>query len=405
MNRTMASVSHHHPNNSSLNSTDFMGLSNIEISHVPADVWEIFAREESATMKVYEEIAFDTLEALVCEKYGAPQNMVNNGRIYRGFETSDDVCNNRLILTFYKSTSVIRIQGAGYALWINKVLPNLATKVMETLSQNGLTSQQKNASQDTAPNLVSPCHSRTFTAGSPPSNCINSPPFEYSHICISSSNCINSLPSQYSHICNNNSRHPSSLTSSSTTPLQSSLDLDLIQSLVTATEEKAKYQMENKMLYDRISEMKAEMQTLHERVTEKEVDIKLLCNRVNEINVIEFEAECDRKLLKATEDRFDEERQQLLKQIEDLSNAPKIDQCAPAPVSSPPKPPTYSEVLQWSTVKRKGHRSTQITGTDSNSTVNNSNRFNNLVDQAEELRTEQSDSASQPSPPPPDKDI
>ena len=37
--------------------------------------------------------------------------------------------------------------------------------------------------------------------------------------------------------------------------------------------------MENKMLHDRISEMKAEIQTLHERVTEKEVDIKLLCNR------------------------------------------------------------------------------------------------------------------------------
>ena len=139
--RTMASVSHHQPNNSSLNSTDFMGFSNLEISHVPADVWEILAREESATLKVYEEMAFETLETLVSEKYGAPQNIVNNGRIYRGFETSDGVCNNRVILTFCKSTSVIRIQGAGYALWINKVLPNLATKVMETLSQNGLTPQ------------------------------------------------------------------------------------------------------------------------------------------------------------------------------------------------------------------------------------------------------------------------
>ena len=155
------------------------------------------------------------------------------------------------------------------------------------------------------------------------------------------------------------------------------------------------------MLYDRISEMKAEIQTLHERVTEKEVDIKLLCNRVNEINVIEFEAECDRKLLKATEDRFDEERQQLLKQIEDLSNAPKTGQSASASVPSSPKPPTYSEVLQWSTVKHKGHRSTQKLDAVDSSSVNISNRFSNLVDQAEKLCIDNmpSDSASQPSPP------
>ena len=106
----MASVSHPHPNNSNLNSTDFMGFSNSEISHVPADVWEIFVRDDSATMKVNDEVTFDTLENLVCEKYGAPHNMVNNGRIYRGFEASDGVCNNtRVILTFYKSTHFIRI--------------------------------------------------------------------------------------------------------------------------------------------------------------------------------------------------------------------------------------------------------------------------------------------------------
>ena len=191
-------------------------------------------------------------------------------------KTSDGVCNNRVVLTFYQSTSVIRIQGAGYALWINKVLPKLATKVMETLSQNGLTSQQNNASQDTETNLASPCHPRTFTVVSP-------------HLTASTPRHSSTLTSASPHPTALTPCRPSTLTSAPTIPCH--------PSTLTSSSSTTPLRSSNKMLYDRISEMKAEIQTLHERVTEKEVDIKLLCNRVNEINVIKFEAESDRKLL------------------------------------------------------------------------------------------------------------
>ena len=169
-------------------------------------------------------MAFDTLETLVSEKYGAPQNMVNNGRIYRGFETSDGVCNNRVILTFYKSTSVIRIQGAGYALWINKVLPKLATKVMETLSQNGLAPQQKNASQveDTATNLASPQHPRSLTsphlaASTPchPRSLTSASP----HLTASTPCHLSTLTSASPHPTASTPRHLSTPTSASATSL------------------------------------------------------------------------------------------------------------------------------------------------------------------------------------------
>ena len=55
--------------------------------------------------------------------------MANNGNIYRGqvpISTSNTVC---VTITFYSSPLLVRVQGTGYAIWINKVLPSLAYKV------------------------------------------------------------------------------------------------------------------------------------------------------------------------------------------------------------------------------------------------------------------------------------
>ena len=62
-------------------------------------------------------------------EYGEPTNMVHNGNIYRGC----DPCGAAIVVTFYQSTFNVRVQGAGYAYWANKVLPKFAKVVMDQL--------------------------------------------------------------------------------------------------------------------------------------------------------------------------------------------------------------------------------------------------------------------------------
>ena len=87
-------------------------------------IWEIVPRQGSYSIQVCDELAFKLLEELVCQMYGTPQNMSNNGRIYRG--QAADTHDYGVVITFYGSTLLVRVQGAGYALWMNKTLPLMA---------------------------------------------------------------------------------------------------------------------------------------------------------------------------------------------------------------------------------------------------------------------------------------
>ena len=134
---TMGSLTHQHthPFNSSTGSQSmFDGFSHRDISHVPNEIWEIVPRQGSYSIQVYmyDELAFKLLEELVCQKYGTPQNM-SNGRIYRG--QAADTHDYAVVITFYGSTLLVRVQGAGYALWVNKTLPVIADKVMIRITE------------------------------------------------------------------------------------------------------------------------------------------------------------------------------------------------------------------------------------------------------------------------------
>ena len=87
----------------------------------------------SCTIQVHEEQAFDSLEAKVNKSYGSPQEMANNGRIYRG-EIPTSNGSTCVTITFYKTTLKVRVQGSGYAMWVNKILPSLVDNVMMTPS-------------------------------------------------------------------------------------------------------------------------------------------------------------------------------------------------------------------------------------------------------------------------------
>ena len=85
-------------------------------------------------MEIYDEEAFDILQWLVRDKYGPPQNLFDHGKIYRGDMPLSNSTTNATI-TFFKSTSRVRIQSPGYALWLSKELPKFAEKVMNSLQR------------------------------------------------------------------------------------------------------------------------------------------------------------------------------------------------------------------------------------------------------------------------------
>ena len=100
--------------------------------YVPLHIWQVIPKKESLTIIVHKEAAFRLLENNVLHDYGEPTNIAHNGRIYRGCDPSGD----SITLTFYQTTWNVRVQGAGYAYWANKVLPKFAKVVMEHLQRS-----------------------------------------------------------------------------------------------------------------------------------------------------------------------------------------------------------------------------------------------------------------------------
>jgi hypothetical protein len=127
---TMADL---HTSTSLDSSSVFYGFTNEDICYVSSDVWEIQPKLRSCTIQVHHLDAFDNLESEVKKLYGSPQIiMANNGNIYRGQlpTTTDNTV--QVTITFYKSTLLVRVQGSGYAMWVNKVLPSLADIVVNS---------------------------------------------------------------------------------------------------------------------------------------------------------------------------------------------------------------------------------------------------------------------------------
>ena len=317
MSTTMDSMTHHDLNFST--SSVFEGFTNDEICCVPSNIWEIKPKLNSCSIHVHEEQAFDSLESQVNKSYGPPQEMAKNGRIYRG-EIPTSNGSTCVTITFYRTTLLVRVQGSGYAMWINKILPSLAENVMAPSTKS----------------FSTPIQNSSPTATHTPANA-----------------------------------------SCATSPDHCNLHRDFLKTVLKATEEKAKLERENMLLKDRIQELSDEHSKLNQKLTEKEIQIECMMARVTEVDLLEFESASNLKLLEATEARFAEERKHLLQQIQDLAN--KAQSTPSSPPASPVRhsPPTYSEVLQWSTVKSKRHSSTPI----GVKPVTTSNRFAILSDE------------------------
>ena len=331
MSTTIGSMTHH-ALNFSTSSSVFEGFTNDDICCVPSDIWEIMPRMNSCTIHVHEEQAFDSLEAKVNKSYGSPQEMAN---IYRG-EIPISNGSTCVTITFYKTTFKVRVQGSGYAMWVNKILPSLVDNVMMTPSSM---------------TFSTPIHNSLRIATHTQAN----------DSCDTSDHC--------------------------------SLHRDFLKTVLNATEVKAKLEKENAMLKDRIHELSDDNSKLNQKLTEKEIQLESMMARVAEVDLLEFESASNLKMLEATEARFAKERKHFLQQIQDLTNKDQPSPSSPACTS----PPTYSEVLQWSTVKSKRHSNTPTNVKPAVTTT--SNRFAVLSDEDSESSPL---SSTDSSPPPPD---
>ena len=68
------------------------------------DIWEIFEREDSHTMQVYNVYAYELVQTEVGKFNGFPQDLQGNGRIYRGIIGDDDQWNT--VITSYSQASL-----------------------------------------------------------------------------------------------------------------------------------------------------------------------------------------------------------------------------------------------------------------------------------------------------------
>ncbi len=336
-------------------SSIFYGFTNEDLYYVSSDIWEIKPKFRSCSIQIHQDSVLDKLECEVNKLYGPPQCMENNGNIYRGVVPTSSGA--YVIITFYKSTGLVRVQGSGYAMWINKILPKLVDKVIPYKDST----QVINVS---TPEQIS----------KPTPVCASTP-------------MVTSTPAHTTPI----SRKTKGITTSkSTTPTNHDCCLtnDMLQSVLNAAELKASLQNENKMLRARIQEQKDDNAKLHAIITEKTVQLESMMTKVADVELLEFERYANLKLLEATEKKFEDEkkkheneRNELLRQIENLLAKPKVVNHNPTATSpESPSPPTYSEVLQWSPVKpakscpAKKHTPKPIPV---------SNRFSNLKDESE----------------------
>ena len=85
-------------------------------------------------------------------------------------------------------------------------------------------------------------------------------------------------------------------------------------------EQKGRIETENCMLKKTITELEGKISKLHELLTEKENQLQFSMARASEIDLVAFQSECNRKLLETERQKFGEERDNLLQQIQNLTS-------------------------------------------------------------------------------------
>ena len=281
----------------------------------------------------------------------APQNMFNNGRIYRG--QAADTHDHGVVITCYSSTLLVRVQGAGHALWVNKNLPSMADKVMNRITE--LRSRHLNKPTPiTAP--TTPC--------TPNPSCTQQAQYDSSlpKFDMSSTPIIGSLPNS---------------------PIPSGLQDNHIRNIIMFAEQKGRIETENCILKKTITELEEKISRLHGLLTEKETQLQFSMARASEIDLVVFQSECNKKLLESERRKFAEERDNLLQQIQDLTSQQLKSNSEQAVTPSDshshadtPTVPSYSDVVKWSTVPSRN--SSTGNPTQTSPPVQTSNRFTSL---------------------------
>ena len=227
-----------------------------------------------------------------------------------------------VVITFYGSTLLVRVQGAGYALWVNKTLPLMADKVMNRITE--LRSRHLNKSTPPAAPTM-PC--------TPNPSCTQHdtsiPKFD-----LSSNPTTGSL---------------------SNSPIPSGPQDNHIRNIIMFAEQKGRIETENCMLKKTITEHEGKISKLHELLTEKETQLQFSMAQASEIDLVALQSECNRKLLERERQKFGEERDNLLQQIQNLTSQQLKPHSAPVVAnsdsqSSSPPVPSYSDVVKWSTI-------------------------------------------------------
>ena len=153
-------------------SSVFYGFTNEEIDYVSSDIWKIIPKLNSCSIQIHHEETFDFLESQICSLYGSPQLMGNNGHIYRGDLSTVSGNNIGVTITCYKTTLLVRVQGSGYAMFINKVLPTFVDKIPRNVSKtpSPVCAQVTNASTPQHNSTPTPVYTSTPVTKSTPAH-------------------------------------------------------------------------------------------------------------------------------------------------------------------------------------------------------------------------------------------
>ncbi|XP_072043447.1 uncharacterized protein [Amphiura filiformis] len=348
----MDAVTHHPlPFNSTMSTGSqslFDGFTKVDFSYVPPEIWEVIARQISCTIEVHDATAFELLEEQVCSIFGPPENKGKHGNIYRGLAVTTN-CNSRVTITCYRPSSdgtstLIRVQGSGYALWINTTLPKLADKVMCQLTE------LRSRTTPSVANLpaVTPFSNSLQCAQQQPDSSESSiPRFELSFTPTTSSPTISPVNLQRT-----------------TSTSCSSPDLNHMLQV-------AKYETEIKLLREQNQCLREHSDKLYADVLEREGKMQVMM--------------AEMKSHQESKNVFDDERDGLLRQIQDLSRKSSSDAATQT---------SYSDAVSHGATDTQHvvGRKSPITATPHTSVttprpimkpVSTSNRFSVLADETE----------------------
>ena len=239
----------------------------------------------SCTIRVEDERLFDDLHRKINELYG-PGVSSAKGTIYKSSGVG------MATITLYDTTTTIHVQGHGYSYWVQNTLSTLIPS-----SQTSSDTPELTVSNDlpTAADLPTSADRQEDQVPS-----VDSPPSPSRHVHVLSAESTVFIPTTVSQI-----------------------QVDNIQ-----------LRTENNLLREFLKNAQSENARLHERLLESERKVENLMNKIQDIEPLEFETFCDKKLILALE----QENQRLVSSIPSSTvDATSIPACISV-VSSPPRP-------------------------------------------------------------------